>query len=335
VRELTFITVGLALLAVSWTILFLVARVVVTRRSRARAAALERMRRPALQIVYSDEPPDIADLDRGDVEALSTLVMRYGRRVRGEPRERLANFAERSGIAADQRRALTRRGAWRRATAAFGLGDAGDRDAIPALLTALEDRDRAVRIAAARSLGSLGAVEAVDPLVESIAAGRIPWIEGGQALIELGSGAAPVLRALAADEASPLRARAIELLGHVGDAGDAPIVEGALAADAPELREEAARALGELGARDSIAALRRTLRDPEPAVASAAAASLGAIGAHDVVGDLLAIARGGSFEAARAAATAAAKIDSRAVVAAAEQPGAGPHVEAAADLARI
>jgi HEAT repeat protein len=335
VRELTIVTIGLALLAVAWTLLFLVARTVVTRRSRARAAALERMRRPALQIAYSDELPDVADLDKGDFEALSTLVMRYGRRVRGEPRERLADFVERSGIAADQRRELSRRGAWRRATAAFALGDAGDRDAIPALLVALDDRDRAVRIAAAHSLGSLGAVEAVDPLVESIEAGRIPWIEGGQALIELGSGAAPALRALAADPTSPLRARAIELLGHVGGPGDAHAVQEALAEESPELREQAARALGELGARDSTAALRRALGDPEPAVASAAAASLGATGAHDVVDDLLAVARSGSFEAARAAATAAARIDPRAVVAAAEQPGAGPHVEAAADLARI
>jgi len=53
------------------------------------------------------------------------------------------------------------------------------------------------------------------------------------------------------------------------------------------------------------------------------------------VDDLLAHAREGPFEAARAAAAAAARIDPRAVVAAAEQPGAGPHVEAAADLAQI
>ena len=334
-RELTLVTVGLALLAVAWILLFLVARAVVTRRSRVRAAALERMRRPALQIAYSDELPDVAELDKGDFEALSTLVMRYGRLVRGEPRDRLAAFFERSGIAADQRRALSSRGAWRRATAALALGDAGDRDAIPALLAALEDRDRAVRIAAAHSLGSLGAVEAVHPLVKSIEAGRIPWIEGGQALIELGSDAAPALRALAADPASPLRARAIELLGHVGGPGDAAAVQRALAEDSPELREHAARALGELGARDSTAALRRALGDPDAAVATAAAASLGAIGAHDVVDDLLAHAREGPFEAARAAAAAAARIDPRAVVAAAEQPGAGPHVEAAADLAQI
>ena len=155
------------------------------------------------------------------------------------------------------------------------MGAAG---AVPDLIAALQDRDRAVRIAAARSLGAIGSPEAAPVLVECLTDGRLPWLVGGQALIDIGSPAAPTLRELSAAAGSPSRGRAIELLGYVGDAGDAPFVREALSSESADIRERAARALGRLGARDAVTGLRQRLADPEPAVAAAAATSLGSIG---------------------------------------------------------
>jgi HEAT repeat protein len=332
---LTGVALVLVLAAAAWTIVFLATRIVIGRRRRAADEARERMRPLALQIVYEDERPDLDGLGERDLEALSMLVARYGRRLRGESRARLAAFFAASGAVERQRETLRRGGAWRRATAAFSLGDMGSGAAVPDLIAGLGDRDRAVRIASARSLGVVGSPEAAPALVDSLSAGRLPWLVGGQALIDLGSAAAPLLRELAAETGSPSRGRAIELLGFVGGAGDAPAVREAPTPEAAELRERAARALGRLGARDAVDALRRGLADPEATVAAAAATSLGAIGDRGAVDDLLELARTGPYEAAGAAARAAAALDPRAVESAADAPAAGQHLGEAADLAAL
>lgn len=328
-------TVALIVVAAGWTVAFLATRVLVARRERTAEAARERMRPLALQIVFEDERPDLAGLDTHELEALSGLVERYGRRLRGESRAQLAEFFEESGAVERQRDTLRRGRGWKRATAAFSLGDMGAPSAVPDLITALDDRDQAVRISAARSLGVIGAPEAVPPLVDGLAADRLPWLMGGHALISIGSASAPALREHAAAEFSPVRARAIELLGFVGDAGDAHAVLGALSSESADLRERAARALGRLGARDAVEALRHALADPVPAAAAAAAASLGAIGDRGAVDDLLELARTGRHDPARAAAQAAASLDPRRVELAAEEPGAGAHLGEAADLAAL
>jgi HEAT repeat protein len=328
-------TVALIVVAAGWTVTFLATRVLVARRERVVRAARERMRPVALEIVYEDERPDLSGLDTQELEALSTLVERYGKRLRGDSRTLLAEFFEASGAVERQRDTLRRGRGWKRATAAFSLGDMGAASAVPDLITALDDRDQAVRIAAARSLGAIGATEAVPPLVDSLSSERVPWLMGGHALISIGSASAPALREHAADESSPLRARAIELLGFVGDAGDASALLGALSSESSDLRERAARALGRLGARDAVEALRHALADPVPAVAAAAAASLGAIGDRGAVDALLELARTGRHDPARAAAQAAASLDPRRVDLAANEPGAGDHLGEAADLAAL
>jgi HEAT repeat protein len=70
--------------------------------------------------------------------------------------------------------------AWRRASAAFRLGDIGNEAAAAALIDALSDPDRDVRIAATRSLGRLRAPEAGAGLVAAAAtaACRPPWRAG-------------------------------------------------------------------------------------------------------------------------------------------------------------
>ncbi len=298
-EALTGVALALAAAGVVLTVVFLAARIAIARRQRAAHEALEQMRPLALQIVYDEERPDLADLGERDLEGLATLVERYGRQLRGESRERLASFFVASGAVDRQRAAMQNGGVWRRATAAFSLGDMGAAAAVPDLIAALQDRDRAVRIAAARSLGMIGSPDAAPALVECLTDGRLPWLVGGQALIDIGGPAAATLRELSAAAGSPSRARAIELLGYVGDAGDAPFVREALSSESADLRERSARALGRLGARDAVEALRQRLADPEPAVAAAAATSLGSIGDRAVLNELLELARVGPYKVAR------------------------------------
>jgi HEAT repeat protein len=332
VDVLAVFTLALLVGFVAWTVVFFIARQIAVRRDRQEAAAQASMRPLALRIVMDDETPEIESLSPAEVAALATLVARFGRRLRGQPRHRLNAFFQQTGLVDQQRKELARRSAWRRAAAAFSLGDMADADSVPRLVAALHDRDRAVRIAAARSLGSLAAAQAGEDLVASIVDGRVPWLVGGQTLIDMGADVAPTLRRLAAAPTSPLRPKAIELLGYVGDASDGAAVADVLTDNSAELRERAARALGRLGSRDSIDALCRTLADPEPAVAAAAATALGAMHARASIDDLLALARSGEFEAAGAAARAVGRIDARRLLAAADEPDAGPHLQEAADV---
>src|SRR5205085_9142221 len=120
----------------------------------------------------------------------AALLWRLGRQVRGGATERIAGFFEQRGYVDGELEALGSRRAWRRATAAYVLGDMGSIAAAPALLERLvADPDRDVRSASARSLGRLSAVEAAPALLEALAQHRVPRAIAGQALLELGSGA--------------------------------------------------------------------------------------------------------------------------------------------------
>ena len=91
---------------------------------------------------------------------------------------------------------LCNRRTWKRARAPHLLGDMASRRAAGPLLAALEDRKRDVRAAAARSLGTLQCVEAVEPLVDALVSGRVPRAVVGQALLTIGSASRERLRGL-------------------------------------------------------------------------------------------------------------------------------------------
>lgn len=324
----------LVIVSAVFLISFAVFREVAVRRRKRRAEALDRMRPVAIATVFEDEPPDIANPSRREAVALSFLVSRLSRQVRGGAREHLAQYLGDSGFVDDQLRELHRRSPSHRGSAAFTLGDVGNERAVPALVEALGDRDRGVRIAAARSLGALRAVEAAEPLLEALRSARLPWIVGGQALIDIGAPAGSALRAVVTDPDAGdevMRGRAVELLGMVGGGGDAPIALDALADGSPAVRERAARALGRLGSSEAVGALERALDDEQPSVAAAAATALGRLGEYRSLGPLLSCARAAPFEAARAAARAAVTIDADAVAtAAADAVQGGDHLLEAA-----
>lgn len=309
-------------------------RVQLARAERAGREAEARMRPVALALVEG-EPAPPAELLRGDAEALARLLARYSRWLSGGARSHIASFFERGGGVGAEVAKLESRRSWRRATAAFSLGDMASQRAVAPLVGALGDADRDVRAAAARSLGRLGAVEAVVPLVYALGRGDLPRAVTGAALLAIGPAALPELRSLEARADAEVRAIAVELVGLLGDVGEAPLLLGRLRDSAAEVRAKAARALGRLAAEDAAAELRRMLHDRIPFVRTAAATALGSIRDREALGALLRQAKTDRFEPAQAAARAVARIDPRAAVEASAAADAGPHLREAADLARV
>ena len=270
-----------------------------------------------------------------DAELLALVLSRLGRNVRGAGSERIGAFFERHGLVVRELDTLSSPRPWRRASAAFALGDMASSSAVAHLLEALEDPDAAVRAASARSLGRLGAVGAVEPIVHALAGGRLPRSVAGQALLAIGPPALPSLRALLAAPEPTARSFAVELVGLLGDASDDQSVLARLRDSSAEVRAKAARALGRLGAEQAGAALTAALDDRIVFVRVSAARALAAVGDPDAVPDLLRVARADDFDAARAAASAAARLDPAVVRTAARDQDAGPHLQEAADFLEL
>lgn len=335
-EALAFGSAALVVLSAVVLTVLVLRRVALARDERRRADAEARLRASALALVAGDEDAvDVPELRGRDAVVFAELLGRYARRLRGDSADRIAAFFERHGGVEREVQALRGWRTWRRAVAAYALGDMSARSAIPALLEALEDRQRDVRAAAARSLGKLGAVEAVGPLVEALAARLVPPAVAGYALVQIGPAAVPALEALLTHADPVVRARAAELLGLVGDASAAGPLVGRLRDSSAEVRARAARALGRVGAGDAAAELRAALEDRVPFVRTSAATALGAIRDHAAFEGLLRQARTDSHDPAHAAAAALAAIDPRRIARISLDPAAGPHVREAADLAAV
>jgi HEAT repeat protein len=328
---LTWAAVGLAAAGAVSVLVLALRRIVVGRRELRRLGAENRLRPLALALL-DDEQIDVGSLDEREARVLADLLARLGRSLRGVSTERIGAFFEDQGWIDRELAVLRGRRGWRRATAAFALGDMAGREAIPALVEALDDPDRDVRAAAARSLGRLAADEAVEPLVYALAEGRVPLSVVGQALLSIGPAALPGLRRLEDAPEAEARAFAIELVGLLGDASDDARVVGRLRDSSAEVRAKAARALRRLGAEEATNELRGALRDRIPFVRAQAAHALGAVGDTSAAPELIEVARTDAFEPAQAAALAASRLDPRAVAAAAARERPGPHLLEADDL---
>ncbi|MDQ4071324.1 MAG: HEAT repeat domain-containing protein, partial [Actinomycetota bacterium] len=167
----------------TFTVVLLVARRVWAARSERGRRAREVVVRPiALALLEGEGTAGLEVLDRRELAALAEVLLRYAPSARGDALGRITDFCERQGLVdraiADLRR--SRRG-WRRAKAAFDLGDMGANRAGPALLHALSDRCRDVRAAAVRSLGRLRLKGAAEPLVLALASGSVPKAIAGRA----------------------------------------------------------------------------------------------------------------------------------------------------------
>ena len=316
-------------------LVLLVRRRWVVARQRRHDALVTRLRRPAVEFIESASSDPPTSLSRAEKVAFAGLLARYARQLRGASRERIIAYFETSGAIAEQTGRLHSHRAWRRASAAFALGDMGSTRAVPGLLRALHDPARDTRMAAARSLGRIGAIESIDPLVAAGVSGRVPGDVANLALLDIGPAAVPRLLSLTRHAEPSTRASAVELIGLLGSASDAEPILGQLTDPAAAVRVATASALGRLGAAEARDSLMGALDDRVPSVRVAAARALGGIGGRQASAALLPLASGDTFEVARAAAEALARIDANLVLRAAGQPGAGPHLIEAADRASL
>jgi len=312
----------------------LVVRRVTLARDERRREELERRLRPMALAIVDGGDIEAAPLDVTELAVLAEVIGRLSRSVRGDARERIASYFAGTTALAGELDALGDRRGWRRATAAYRLGDMACLESLPRLVAGLEDHDADVRASAARSIGLLGSPDGAEPLVRVLAEGRVPRAIAFRAVLDLGPAALPGLRRLAHDSDPDLRAAATELMGFLGDAGDAALLVVAAEDPSAEVRARATAALGRLAASEGAEALTRALDDRIYFVRLHAARALGKVGERAAVGRLLRQAREDRFEAARAAAEAVAQIDPDALVAAAAEADAGPHLHEAADLLR-
>jgi HEAT repeat protein len=329
-----FAATALALTATSASfIAVLIARRLILARQEQQREALEQRLRPiAITLIEADEEPD--RLEDREAQVLAAILTRYARQLDGEARQRIADFFERSGHVSGEISRLGDSRPWRRATAAYVLGDMGSRKAVPPLESALGDEERDVRAAAALSLGKLRAEQAVEPLVGALASGRVPRSVGAQALLLIGPAAVPGLKGLVASPDAAVRTAAIGLIGLLGSAEDSSTVLAGLRDTSADVRAKAAFALGRLGAAEATSALRAALGDRLPSVRVAVAQALGSIGDRNAVPPLIEQATRDRFEPAQAAAAALARIDPDALRQACERYG-GAHLCEAADMVAV
>jgi HEAT repeat protein len=329
----TLLLVALILLAaIVFLLLVLAVRRVALRAEDRRRAEAERLVRPLAIALVEEDDATTPTLSAGDQAVLADVLGRYARKLSGQSHARIGAYFRTSAALPGALRQLRSRRAWRRAEAAYRLGDMCCPEVAPHLLVSLDDRRRDVRAAAARSLGRLGVVDAALPLIQQLVSARLPRGVAGEALVELGPPVVPELRHIATHPEPAVRATAMTVLGFVGDPRDSEVALGALRDASAEVREAAAEALGRIGASDAEAELGASLDDRVLTVRAATATALGELDARSAVPRLLQVARTDEFRPARAAARAVARIDGRALQEAAARPGAGPHLHEAADL---
>ncbi len=332
-RWLVLIATVQLLIVTSVLSLFAQRRIALVRAQRRRDAAMARLREVAVALIVDGEPPP--DLSRDRQKLLAEVLWVYSRQITGASRANIATYFESVGLVDDLLRSLGRRRAWRRAAAAYSLGDTCSMRAVPGLVNALRDPARPVRTAAVRSLGRLRAAPAAGPLSLAIAARSVPLTLAGTMMLRLGPDAAPSLRRLLAHTDPAVRALGLQLAGLLGAAGEVPVVRPFCRDDDDaRVRATACLALARLGSGEVAGDLRAALRDVAPEVRAAAAQALGDLGDRDSVPLLLAGAAGDDFEPGNAAARAAARLDGAAVDVAAGGPDAVGHLREAADAMR-
>jgi HEAT repeat protein len=329
IAALTWLAVGLAAVGAVAVVTLAERRLVLARRERRRADA-ERRLRPLALALLGGETAAAPELAPADARVLAAVLTRYSQRVTGVERSRVAAFFERGGLIDREVWQLGARRAWRRASAAFALGDMASKRSVPHLVVALDDPSPAVRWAAARSLGQLGAPEAVEPLVYAVANGRVPKARAGQALLAIGVAALPTLWTLSRAPEPGAREFAVELLGFLASPADSALLVERLRDSSADVRAKAARALGGLAAAGAAASLVAALDDRIPFVRAAAARALAVVGDTMAVPALLRVASDDDFDAGRAAAAAVARLAPEALA----LPRSA-HLREAADLRQL
>ncbi len=326
----------LALLSVTVVSILVVHRFFRNRLELRAANRRKELRRLAVHLV--NNPEQIIEARKlytaADRRLLLTVFEEMRKQLKGEYAERLNSLMRIMGLMAECQERLQHPIWYRRAQAAELLGNFNDPNVVLALYRTLEDRRHEVRIAAARSLARLHAVQSVREIVAALIGQRTdPSLAVTEVFRSLGAQHVPELRALLRDREIPVTAKvlAIDALGRLGvlsaveelleiyDHPHLPIRIAAMQAlsrlcdprsisavtlattdKAWEVRAQAAIGLGRLGSRDGLPALKQLLADGQWWVRYHAAQSLAALG-HPGVLCLQTMAEAGLPDAANMA----------------------------------
>ncbi|MCI0397430.1 MAG: HEAT repeat domain-containing protein, partial [Chloroflexi bacterium] len=166
-----------------------------------------------------------------------------------------------------------------RRAAAEALGEIGDAAAVASLLSALQDKDENVRWAAAGALGQIGDAGAVPHLLAALQDEDeyVRWAAAG-ALNQIGDTAVPALLSALQDTDRRVRQGAADALGEIGDAAAVPGLLAALEQKDENVPWAAVGVLDQTGDAAAVPYLLSALQDEDGWVRQAAADALGQIG---------------------------------------------------------
>lgn len=194
---------------------------------------------------------------------LRELLQAHFEVTSGRARERLVELYIRLGFDQTDIRLTYSWAWWRRASGVRALGRLENEAFRPVFLRTLRDKHELVSIEAAKALGAIGDVKAIEALAEMVRhPSRWAALLFSDVARRIGpEGLAYVRRLVTEDPRPAVRATALDALRISRDVSCVPIVVPLLSADDKELRTRAIKTLSEIGAVDTVPEILRLLGD--------------------------------------------------------------------------
>lgn len=236
----------------------------------------------AINTVLSGEPAPTQTPSlrrRWDREAAEEVLLERLAAATPEQRKQLQGLFRRWGLFEDRIRRLLWGNPWQQARSALVLVQMQCEEALPAVVTLLDDPHPDVRLAGVNALSILGRPDGVEPLIALLRRGgeheARPILE---ALIRCGRNAPERLLPHLEQEPQQVRVAVAAALAEVARKEELPGLLRAVADPEPEVRAKVARALGRTQNPKALDGLGRLAEDPVWYVRLQAMAGLGRLG---------------------------------------------------------
>jgi HEAT repeat protein len=260
-------------------------------------------------------------------QLLEEVLLRMGDESAEGWKDKVARMYELGGFYDKRLGQLDSRRKSRRSEAARCLGRIGDDRAAGKLKELLWDDKEEVRESALFALGRMGTREALEAMLVALERGdRWTQEKVAEAVEQAGDESRELLTQLLGDADPELRAFAAEVMGKVAGPTEALALEAALKDEDIDVRARAADSLGKLRFRQSRPGLLEALEDPEWEVRAQAAKALGHIGDAEDAERIVQCLRDSEWWVRQNAAAALREM---------EEAGEGPLIEALWDQDRF